>query len=138
MHLLSSPRRPSRAQEWTPGRAVTFIVTLAASRSVTLAARQSGMSRKAAYALKARDPLFAASWAAAVNACAKAPREGDELHEVHGPPVSSSQGDTGSALRGSARACVAAPSRIDRERTFSSLLALLRDSPPLADPPPAQ
>ena len=96
------------------------------------------MSRKAAYALKARDPLFAASWVAAVNACGKAPCEGDKLHEVHGPPVSFSQGDTGSALRGSARVCVTAPSRIDRERAFSSLLARLRDSPPLADPPPAQ
>jgi hypothetical protein len=59
--LLSRPRHPRRPNEWSPAKAVTFIVTLAATRSVTLAARESGMSRKAAYALKARDPAFAAA-----------------------------------------------------------------------------
>jgi hypothetical protein len=36
LHLLSRPRRPLRPGEWTPAKAVTFIVTLAATRSVTL------------------------------------------------------------------------------------------------------
>jgi len=65
---LSRPRRPRRSGEWTQGRAVTFIVTLAAARSVTLAARAAGMSRKAAYALRSRDPAFASAWNAAIAA----------------------------------------------------------------------
>ena len=100
VHLLSRPRRPRRAGEWTAAKAVTFIVTLAAMRSVTLAARRAGMSRKSAYALKHRDPTFAVAWAAAVRA-----PEGDKVDEVHEPPVSTGQGD-------------ALPSRLDRERIF--------------------
>ena len=68
MNLLSRPRRPHRANEWKAGAAVTFIVTLAAGRSVTLAARAAGMSRKSAYALRGRDPAFAAAWNAAILA----------------------------------------------------------------------
>jgi hypothetical protein len=69
LHLAHS-RRPRRVGEWTAAKAVTFIVTLAASRSVTLAAARSGMSRKAAYALKRRDPAFGAAWNAALAATA--------------------------------------------------------------------
>jgi hypothetical protein len=111
LQLLSRPRRPRRASEWTNGRAVTFIVTLAASRSVTLAARAAGMSRKSAYALKGRDPTFAAAWATAV--------EGDKVEEVDEPPIPTGQGNK-------------SPSRGDRERGFAQLLAALRDSAPLA------
>jgi hypothetical protein len=64
--LLSRPFRPNRPHEWSKGKAVTFIVTLAATRSVTLAARAAGMSRKAAYALKSRDPAFADAWKVAL------------------------------------------------------------------------
>jgi len=60
LHLLSRPRRARRSSDWSPAKAVTFIVTLAAHRSVTLAAAEAGMSRKSAYALKVRDPAFAA------------------------------------------------------------------------------
>ena len=60
------PRRPRRPHEWSNAKAVTFIVTLAALRSVTLAAARAGMSRKSAYALKGRDPAFAAAWRAAL------------------------------------------------------------------------
>ena len=94
MHLFSRPRRPRRSGEWTPDRAVTFIVTLAASRSVTLAAVAAGMSRKSAYALKARDPAFAAAWAAASKAGATISREGDKVDEVEAPRVPSSQGNS--------------------------------------------
>lgn len=75
MFQLRRPRRPGRSSEWTSARAVTFIVTLAASRSVTLAARNAGMSRKSAYALKNRDPAFAAAWHEAVRTGASARRE---------------------------------------------------------------
>lgn len=61
-----STRRPRRAHEWSDARIVTFIVTLAAYRSVTLAAARAGMSRKSAYALKGRNPAFAAAWLAAL------------------------------------------------------------------------
>ena len=91
MHLLSRPLRPRRNGEWSGSRALTFIVTLAAHRSVTLAAREAGMSRKSAYTLKARDPAFAAAWDEALkdarNAC-----QGDEVQEVHNPRTSLSQG----------------------------------------------
>ena len=87
--LLSRPRRPRRSHEWDAGKVVTFIVTLAATHSVTLATREAGMSRKSAYALKDRDPAFAAAWNAALKA-----REGDKVEEVYEAPFPSSQGDT--------------------------------------------
>jgi hypothetical protein len=40
--ILSRPRRARRAQEWSSGKAVTFLVTLAANGSVTLAAAKQG------------------------------------------------------------------------------------------------
>jgi hypothetical protein len=119
LHLLSRPRRPRRSGEWTPAKAVTFIVTLAATRSVTLAAREAGMSRKSAYGLKARDPAFAAAWAAAVKAGARVSIHGDKVEEVERVPNPSSQGYT-------------SPSRIERERRFAGLIAKLRELPPLA------
>src|SRR4051812_36081217 len=79
---LFTPPRPRRAGEWTPDRVVTFIVTLAATGSVTLAAREVGMSRKSAYALKARDPAFAAAWNAAVKA-----GKGDKADKPDTPPA---------------------------------------------------
>jgi hypothetical protein len=132
LHILSRPRRPLRYGEWTPAKAVTFIVTLAATRSVTLAANESGMSRKSAYALKSRDPAFAAAWMAAMNAAKNPRREGawslsrgDKVKEVEDPPVQPRHGNM-------------SPLRVDRERTFAMLLARLRESPPLAPCPPAQ
>jgi hypothetical protein len=87
LHLLSRPRRPRRSHEWSAGKAVTFIVTLAATRSVTLAAREARMSRKSAYALKARDPAFAAAWNAAVKA-----GKGDKADKPDRPPVPVAEG----------------------------------------------
>jgi len=86
-------------------------------------------SRKSAYALKGRDPAFASAWDTAVNAAGRgnAPSswKGDKVEKVEDPPIPSSHGDT-------------SPSRSDRERAFAGLLATLRQSAPLADPPPAQ
>lgn len=97
MQILSRLRRPHRSGEWTGGAAVTFIVTLAATRSVTLAARAARMSRKSAYALKSRDPAFAAAWAAALNASRQQSFQGDKVKEVEGAPVSLGRGDSNSA-----------------------------------------
>jgi hypothetical protein len=133
LHLVSPTRRPRRPHEWTAEKAVTFIVTLAATGSVTLAARAAAMSRKSAYALKFRDRAFGDAWTAAARAAATNVRQGqlerlskgDKVEEMEEPPVSSAHGDT-------------APSRCKRERAFTRLIAALRESSPLADPPPAQ
>jgi len=50
------------------------------------------MSRKSAYALKARDPAFAAAWDEALKSARNA-RQGDEVQEVHKPRTSLSQSD---------------------------------------------
>jgi hypothetical protein len=89
---LYTPTRQSRgrrAHEWSAGKAVTFIVTFAATRNVTLAAHAAGMSRKAAYALKRRDPAFAAAWAASLARG----REGNKVEEVEHTPVPPSEGN---------------------------------------------
>ena len=101
LSFLSKSRRPHRAGEWSSALAVTFIVTLAATRSVTLAARAAGMSRKSAYALKDRDPAFASAWSAAL-AAAEQRRQGDKADKVDTPPPPRRQGNrrTRNAYRG--------------------------------------
>ena len=47
---------------WTGAKAEAFLRQLALHGSVTRAARSVGMSRKAAYALRARAPQFAQGW----------------------------------------------------------------------------
>lgn len=96
---LSQFRRPRRAGEWTDATAVTFIVTLAAHRSVTLAAAGAGMSRKSAYALKRRDPGFAAAWKSALAAGARPLREGDKADEIDNPPAGGPWGNSAPLLR---------------------------------------
>jgi hypothetical protein len=100
LQFLSRPQRARRAGEWTPEKAVTFIVTLVATGRVTLAARNAGMSRKSAYALKSRDPAFASAWTAAIKAGATkrartAPSlsKGDKVDEVDAGGVPAPQGD---------------------------------------------
>ena len=90
MLTLSRFARPKRSREWTEAKAVTFIVTLAARRSVTLAARAAGMSRKAAYALRGRDSAFAEAWKAA----GAAGIEGDKVSEARDPPIAMPKGDS--------------------------------------------
>jgi hypothetical protein len=133
MIILSRPRRAPRAHEWTPGKAVTFIVTLAATRSVTLAARQAGMSRKSAYALKSRDRAFADAWETALNARPKS-RKSDEVEDVQASPNSLSQGD--SAIRAARSTSSTARRRPDRRQEeaardlFFARLAANRLRPP--------
>ena len=110
--------RPRRLAEWSEAKAVTFIVTLAATQNVTLAARSAGMSRKSAYALKSRDPAFAATWAAAIEAGSRVRSEGDEVSEVSDPRISRLQGDT----------AIANFDAELRDHFFASLAANRRDS----------
>ena len=100
----SLPRSPRRRRPggWTAAKAVTFIVTLAAHRNVTLAAARAGMSRKAAYVLKGREPAFAAAWRAALAAAPPEHSKSKVDSEVYNPPFAPPLGD--SAARGRGRA----------------------------------
>ena len=124
--ILSRPCRPRRAHEWSSGRAVTFLVTLAAHGSVTLAAGAAGMSRKSAYALKARDPAFACAWQSAL-AARRAQRKGDKVEEVEGAPNRTRQGDTAAYTRDREL-----PSRSALRDRFFARLAEMRHG---AEPP---
>jgi hypothetical protein len=82
------------------------------------------MSRKSAYALKARDPAFAAAWDEALKNARNA-RQGDEVQEVHNPRTSLSQGDKARRAAPS-RSSTAHLRRIDelrRDRFFAGLAA---------------
>lgn len=94
----SQRRRPPRAHEWNQGKVVTFVVTLAATRSVTLAARVAGMSRKSAYALKCRDPRFAEAWNKALNA-RSAQVEGDKADRADTPPAPPRERDSATSAQ---------------------------------------
>jgi hypothetical protein len=119
LHFLSRPRRTPRAGEWTPAKAVTFIVTLAATRSVTLAARAAEMSRKSVYALKRRDPAFASAWSAALAAAASPLRQGNASDTSDRPGFRPAHGNR-------------RPAQPGNELAFDLLLAALRDSGSLA------
>lgn len=78
----ASPRRTTRPacrpDGWTPERQARFLAALAATRSVTDAARAVSMSRESAYRLRARDRrgLFAYLWDQALTPAPTGPREG--------------------------------------------------------------
>jgi hypothetical protein len=99
-----APARAFRHDGWTASRQLTFLATLARTRSVTAAARAAGMSRESAYRLRKRDPdgLFAAAWdralkghKAVASRAARSRRKRPSLgriwpmrtegHEVHDP-----------------------------------------------------
>ena len=54
--------RGTRRDGWTIRRQLTFLDTLASTRSITAAARAAGMSRESAYRLRNRASAFAAAW----------------------------------------------------------------------------
>ena len=141
MLQLSRPRRPHRLGEWTSDKVVTFIVTLAVSQSVTLAARSAGLSRKSAYALRARDPAFAGAWNAAVKA-RSARRQGNKTEEVREPPVSRGQRDKRTRVRRSISSTAHPDARgldsIWRDRFFTRLAERIGESANLAHRSSAQ
>ena len=63
-------KRPPRHHEWTPAKMVAFLRELAASQSVSHAARSVGMSRQSAYKLRTRleGTPFAMAWEVALEA----------------------------------------------------------------------
>jgi hypothetical protein len=65
MSTADSQKPPKiRRDGWTPERQLRFLGALAATRSVTRAARAARMSRESAYRLRTRKEgaLFAAAW----------------------------------------------------------------------------
>ena len=125
---LSATYRRIRADGWTPERRVTFCVNLAGSRSVTFAAASVGLSRKAAYALRKRDPDFAAIWQSALCATITMRAEGNAAEPrrtvnkphregnrcAHGQRLAEAERDLFFATLGktSARRIVARPNRL--------------------------
>ncbi len=53
---------------WTPAKRAAFLEHLAATCNVAASARAVGMAPRGAHALKARDAVFAADWAGAIEA----------------------------------------------------------------------
>jgi len=84
MSIRTSPQRRARADGWTDRKRVTFIVTLAASGSVTFAAASAGLSRKSGYALRNRDSASASLWERALEA-GKASHRGRVKGETANP-----------------------------------------------------
>ncbi|KQM73949.1 hypothetical protein ASE72_05150 [Sphingomonas sp. Leaf20] len=53
---------------WTPAKRAAFLEHLAGTCNIAASARAVGMAPRGAHALKARDAVFAADWAAAIEA----------------------------------------------------------------------
>ena len=84
LDTVETETRHYRHDGWTPAARAAFLEMLAKSGVVTDACREVQRSSQAAYALRNRDPLFAAGWDAALS-MARA-RLADELfhRSVHG------------------------------------------------------
>jgi hypothetical protein len=84
LETVESETRHYRHDGWTPAARSAFLETLAKSGVVTDACREVQRSSQAAYALRNRDPLFAAGWEAALSK-ARARLADDLFHRaVHG------------------------------------------------------
>jgi hypothetical protein len=82
MSAADSPTPPKfRRDGWTPERQLRFLGALAATQSVTRAARAAGMSRESAYRLRTRKEgaLFAAAWDRALEGRALSASKGHKL-----------------------------------------------------------
>jgi len=89
----------TRSDGWTVARQLTFLETLARTRSVIAAARSAGMSRESAYRLRRRAPggLFAAAWDRAVGAY-RTPATRAEVDEGHRRAIARACGTRGAGL----------------------------------------
>ena len=66
MSTYNTIAQRSAHRRWTGERAVSFLKQLGEHGNAARAARAVGMSRKSAYALRARAPEFAKAWAIAL------------------------------------------------------------------------
>jgi hypothetical protein len=84
LDTVETETRHYRHDGWTPAARAAFLDMLARSGVVTDACREVQRSSQAAYALRNRDPLFAAGWDAALS-MARARLADDLFHRaVHG------------------------------------------------------
>jgi hypothetical protein len=106
----------SRIDGWTPFARKLFLSTLAGTGRVKLAAEYAGLTKQSAYALRARDPVFAAGWDAACE-LARMPLA-DALYEqaVEGitETVTRDDGSTLTRHRFDSRLSIAVLNRLDK------------------------
>ena len=71
----------TRRDGWSAERQLTFLETLAETRSITRAASSAGMSRESAYRLRRRNEgmLFAALWDRAIQGTPSSPLKSHEV-----------------------------------------------------------
>lgn len=77
--VIPSESAPARRDGWTPFARRVFLEVLAETGRVSLGCECAGLTKQSAYALRARDPMFAAGWDAACE-LARAPLA-DALYE---------------------------------------------------------
>jgi hypothetical protein len=92
---------------WTPAKRAAFLEHLAATCNIAASARAVGMAPRGAHALKARDAVFAADWAAAIEAAYEtlearllAYALGEAEGEVEAESEAEADGDAEAELRG--------------------------------------
>ena len=92
---------------WTPAKRAAFLEHLAATCNVAASARAVGMAPRGAHALKARDAVFAADWARAIEAAYEtlevrllAYALGDAEGEAEAESEAEADGDAEAELRG--------------------------------------
>jgi len=96
---------------WTPAKRAAFLEHLAATCNIAASARAVGMAPRGAHALKARDAVFAADWARAIEAAyetlevrllayALGETEGEAEAESEGEADGVVDGDAEAELRG--------------------------------------
>ena len=96
---------------WTPAKRAAFLEHLAGTCNVAASARAVGMAPRGAHALKARDAVFAADWAGAIEAAyetlevrllayALGETEGEAEAESEAESEAEADGDAEAELRG--------------------------------------
>lgn len=92
---------------WTPAKRAAFLEHLAATCNIAASARAVGMAPRGAHALKARDAVFAADWAGAIEAAYEtlevrllAYALGDAEGEAEAESEAEADGDAEAELRG--------------------------------------
>ncbi|MEG8047548.1 hypothetical protein QP175_16030 [Sphingomonas aerolata] len=96
---------------WTPAKRAAFLEHLAATCNIAASARAVGMAPRGAHALKARDAVFAADWARAIEAAyetlevrllayALGEVEGESEREAEAEAEAEADGDAEAELRG--------------------------------------
>ncbi|MBP2514337.1 hypothetical protein [Sphingomonas sp. PvP018] len=88
---------------WTPAKRAAFLEHLAATCNIAASARAVGMAPRGAHALKARDAVFAADWARAIEAAYETLEVrllAYALGDAEGEAEAEADGDAEAELRG--------------------------------------